>query len=123
MSIKICTFNVKCLNDPFKRKQIFHWLKINKYSICLLQELHCTAQAYGKWSNEWGDDIVLSGNHCKNTGVGMFINGKFSNSIQEYINIIDGRMQSLKLSINDKDYVFLKFNVYAPKKIKSSDNF
>ena len=70
MSINICTFNVKGLNDSSKRKQLFHWLKSNKYSICLLQEIHCQEQTYNIWEKEWGGDIFLSGNSRNSTGVG-----------------------------------------------------
>ena len=112
MSIKICTFNVKGLNDPSKRQQLFQWLKLNKYSICLLQEVHCEEMSYDKWKKDWGDELFLSGNSTNSTGVGILINSNFTYTVKAYNNIIDGRMQSLKININEKDYILL--NVYAP---------
>ena len=44
--------------------------------------------------------------------MGILINTNFTYEIQSYSNIINGRMQSLKLNINDKEIMFL--NVYAP---------
>ena len=54
LDIKVCTFNVKGLSDSSKRQQLFHWLKLNKYSICLLQELHCDEQSINLWKTQWG---------------------------------------------------------------------
>ena len=51
-------------------------------------------------------------------GVGILINSNFTYTVQEYHDIIKGRMQSLTLNIGEKDYIFL--NVYAPN--NSTDN-
>ena len=121
MSINVCTFNVKGLNDPSKRKQLFHWLKLNKYSICLLQELHCQEHTYDKWRKEWGGDLFLSGDSSNSIGVGILVNSDFTYTVQEHNNIINGRMQSLKLLIHEKEYIFL--NIYAPKNLTENYNF
>ena len=121
MSTKVCTFNVKGLSDSSKRSQLFHWLKLNKYSICLLQELHCEETSINLWKKEWGDELFLSGNSRNSTGVGILINSNFTYDIQEYNDIIKGRMQYLKLNICEKDYIFL--NVYAPNNATDNLNF
>ena len=121
MSLKVCTFNVKGLVDSSKRQQLFHWLKLNKYSICLLQELHCQQQSYDVWKKEWGGEVYFSGNSSNSIGVGILINSNFAYAVKEYNNLIDGRMQSLKLSINEKDYLFL--NIYAPNNPTNTVNF
>ena len=120
-SIKVCTFNVKGLSDSSKRQQLFYWLKSNNYSICLLQELHCDNTSINLWKKEWGDELFLSGNSRNSTGVGILINSNFTYTVKEYCDIITGRMQSLKLSTNDKDYIFL--NVYAPNNATDNYNF
>ena len=121
MSINVCTFNVKGLNDPSKRKQLFHWLKLNKYSVCLLQELHCQEHTYDKWRKEWEGDLFLSGNSGNSIGVGILVNPDFTYTVQEYDNIINGRMQSLKMLIHEKEYIFL--NIYAPNSLTENYNF
>ena len=121
LDIKVCTFNVKGLSDSSKRQQLFHWLKLNEYSLCLLQELHCDELSNQLWKKEWGDELFLSGSSRNSTGVGILINSNFTYSVQEYCNIINGRMQSLKLNINEKDYTFL--NIYAPNKLNDNYNF
>ena len=112
MSVKICTFNVKGIGDKQKRQQLFHWLRSNSFSICLLQELHCEESSYDVWKKEWGNDMFLSGNTRNSAGVGILINSNFNYKIQSYNNISNGRMQSLKLNINEKDIRFLNVLFY-----------
>ena len=121
MSIKVCTFNVKGLNCQSKRKQLFQWLKVNKYSICLLQEIHCQERTYDNWAKEWGGDMFLSGNSSNSTGVGILVNSIISYSVKEYKSLIDGRMQFLKLLVNAKEYIFL--NIYSPNNLSGNFNF
>ena len=121
MSIKVCTFNTKGLNDSSKRKQLFHWLKLNKYAICFLQEIHCEEKSMNLWRKEWGEELFLSGNSSNSTGVGILINSNFTYAIKEYHEIIKGRMRSLTLHICEKDYIFL--NVYAPNNTTDIINF
>ena len=121
MSIKVCTFNVKGLNDSSKRKQLFHWLKLNKYSICLLQELHCQEHTYDIWEKEWGGEIFLSGNSSNSMGVGILVNLEFTFTFKEYTNIIEGRMHFIKLLFKEKEYIFL--NMYAPNNATENYNF
>ena len=121
MSVKLCTFNVKGINDSSKRKQLFHWLKLNNYSICLLQEIHCQKQTYDIWKKEWGGDIFLSGNSSNSTGVGILVNPNFTYTIIENKNIVEGRMQSLKICINEQNLLLL--NIYAPNNTSDNYNF
>ena len=121
MSIKICTFNVKGLNDSSKRQQLFQFLKLNNYSICFLQELHCEEKTYDIWKKEWGGEIFLSGNSRNSAGVGILVHSKLSCDVIEYKTIIDGRMQLLKLNINYKDILLL--NLYAPNNAKDNISF
>ena len=112
MNIKVCTFNVKGLGESNKRKQSFEWLKFNNYAICFLQEMHCEENIFSKWQKEWGHDAFFSGNSKRSTGVGILVNSNFNYKIIEHTEIIKGRLQSLKLNINDKYFLFL--NVYGP---------
>ena len=110
MSIKICTLNVKGLAGKQKRLQMFEWLKQNKFNLCFLQELHCTNENYNLWRNEWKDDLFLSGNKSNSLGIGILCNNLPCNSF-EHIDIIPGRLQSLRFTI--QDHSFYLINIYG----------
>ena len=59
MDYKICTFNVNGLGEHKKRRQVFEWLKTNKYDICFLQELHCQDFLKDKWAQEFVFKVKL----------------------------------------------------------------
>jgi hypothetical protein len=59
--IKLCTLNVKGLNNKDKRIKIFKWLDEKKYSICLIQESHLTHTLAQTLKDEWDGEIYLSG--------------------------------------------------------------
>ena len=109
---RICTFNVKGLCDDNKRKQVFEWLKIQKFTICLLQETHCEIITYDKWKREWGGDCFLSGNSRNSAGIGILISPNVSAEIIAHKNILDGRIQTLNIKINEKEILLI--NIYAP---------
>ena len=104
-----------------ERRQLFQYLKLNKYNICFLQELHCETKTYDLWKKEWGGEIFLSGNSSNSVGVGILVGPELSFETKEYNNIIDGRMQSLKICIKDKDILLL--NIYAPNIAKDNLSF
>ena len=54
MDLKICSLNVRGLGDRNKRREIFNWLRSKKYSIYLLQEVHCVETTTNSWAAEWG---------------------------------------------------------------------
>ena len=69
MSMKICTFNVRGLGNYMKRKQVFNWLNLQKYDICLLQETHLNTKQYLKWTSDWDGRAYFSGNTNNSAGV------------------------------------------------------
>ena len=41
------------LGDRLKRWEMFKWLRKKNYSICMLQEVHCSEIKIPVWSAEW----------------------------------------------------------------------
>ena len=117
MNIRICTFNVRGLGHTDKRRQIFEWLKLNKYDICLLQETHCEKLSYHKWEREWGGKCFFSGNSRNSRGVGILLNHNLSVESTNHNTIIEGRLQSLNITIDEKDFFII--NQYAPNDDKT----
>lgn len=110
--IKFCTFNVKGLGDGNKRRQVFEWLKANNYGIALLQELHCENLSYEKWQKEWGGKCFFSGNTRNSSGVGILLNPKHNFEVNEHKIIIEGRLQALSLTLEERTFTVI--NQYAP---------
>ena len=46
MDLKICSLNVRGLGDKLKRRKTFNWLRRKSYSICMLQEVHCSENKF-----------------------------------------------------------------------------
>ena len=118
MNYKICTFNVNGLGKYSKRRQIFEWLKHEKYDICFLQELHCQNNLNDKWLQEWGSNAFFSGNSSNSTGIGILFRANVHFKLIDYKEIIEGRIQTLKLNIDDTDIILI--NVYGPNKEDSN---
>lgn len=116
MNLSICTYNVRGLGNKSKREQIFAWIKTNNISICMLQETHSGKGTHDIWKREWDSDAFFSGQNNNSEGVGILINQNFSYTIQNHTSIIDGRMQTLDIIINNKEITLI--NIYGP----NSDN-
>lgn len=59
-AFNILSVNIRGMNDRKKRRNVFRWVKKNKYDICFLQEAHSTTEMENVWKNEWGKYIVLA---------------------------------------------------------------
>jgi hypothetical protein len=91
---------------------MFTFLKEKQFSFCFLQELHCKVGDDNKWDKEWKGDLFLSGNSSNSKGVGILIQEGFQYKLIEYKEIIEGRLQMLKLEIQGNAYVLI--NLYGP---------
>lgn len=109
---KICSYNVRGLGNKNKREQVFAWLKEKNFSICLLQETHSGEGTHDLWKQEWGNEAFFSGKTNSSEGTGILINSNFNCTIQNYNEIIKGRIQALELIIEGKEITIL--NIYGP---------
>ncbi len=113
MDIKLCSLNVNGLGNKCKREKIFSWIKQNNFSICFMQELHCTLENNGQWEKQWGNDLFLSGNSSNSTGIGIFLNLNCPYDVIEHNEIIQGRLQLLKINLLNNTTLTL-INIYGP---------
>jgi len=93
--IKICTLNVKGLNNTNKRIKILKWLDEKKYSVCLLQECHLTHTLAQTLKDEWDGDIYLSGQHNNKQGIAVLIKNNIGITVESFNEIIIGRLASI----------------------------
>ena len=112
MNLTICSYNVRGLGNKTKCELIFEWLKTNNFALCLLQETHSGEGTHSMWKNEWANDAFFCGESNNSDDIGILINPCFSYTIQNYKEIVTGRMQALELTINDKEITII--NVYGP---------
>ena len=112
MSIRICSLNVRGLRNKVKRDKMFAWLKEQAYNIILLQETHSTTDINNQWTQEWGNSSFFSGNKSNSQGVGILLNDKLNCGIVNHIDIFQGRLQALEITINDKNIIII--NIYGP---------
>ena len=77
------------------------------YKKLILEKVHI---ACGKTSGQMTPFSVGESNNSD--GIGILINPCFSYTIQNYKEIVTGRMQALELTINDKEITII--NVYGP---------
>ena len=118
MNLSICSYNVRGLGNKTKREQIFAWIKTNNISVCLLQETHSGDGTHDIWKREWNNDAFFSGHNNNSEGIGILIYPNFSYTIQNYSNIIDGRLQALDLIVNNKELTII--NIYGPNNDNSA---
>ena len=101
------------MGNKLKREQIFAWLKSSNHTFCMLQETHSGENTNNSWKYEWGNDAFWSGTNNNSAGIGILINPTVSYNVQNYTELIPGRMQASELIINDKEINLI--NGYGPK--------
>ena len=112
-SLNICTFNVKGLSCKKKREQVITYIKSKAVDIALLQEIHYDNKLDNSaWGKDWAGDTFLSGQSTNSLGVGILINRKSEIQFIEHNEIIVGRLQVLKLLVNNNKIAII--NIYAP---------
>lgn len=106
-----CTMNVKGLGNDKKRNYVFQWLKNQQYSIYFLKKTHLVESKIKQWEHEWGGRIFCSGTKSNAEGVAILIHPEHKLNIIETKNLLSGRLQSVKIDINEKKLVLI--NVYG----------
>jgi len=91
MDLKICSVNVWGLGERLKRKETFNWLRAKKFSIYLLQKMHCSENTTTNWSSEWGYKTLFSCCSSTSGGVATLFNNNFAFEIERSYSDPKGR--------------------------------
>ena len=67
------TYNVRCLGDDAKRRQVFHYLHTKKVGLAFLQETHSIKDKAKLWKSEWGGQIWYDHGDSKSKGVAVLV--------------------------------------------------
>ena len=111
-TIKLCSFNVRGLNEKKKRRDIFAYLKRKKFDICLLQETHCTKEQENIWQNEWGYRAYFSNCTGNSRGVIILVNNTFKYDLHSMLSDTEGRYIILECTISGQRCIIA--NIYGP---------
>ena len=112
MNYSICSFNVRGLGQIKKRRNVFNFLEKNNFDICFLQETHSKLEVEPLWTRESNQHMYFSGRSSASGGVCFIVKRSLHFNLIYHKEIIPGKIQALKLNIDDKDIVFL--NIYGP---------
>ena len=68
-TLKLCSWNVRGIHNPIKRKKILSFLKKEHVHIALLQETHLTPSEHLKFKRDWVGQVYSSSFTSKSRGV------------------------------------------------------
>ena len=115
---KICSLNVRGLNNANKRQSIFKWFEENNYTVCLLQETNVCELTKNKWQSEWSGTSFYSGNKSNSEGLGILIKNKDNVSIGDFKELVPGRFCTIDVIINNQEITLIK--ICGPNKNETS---
>ena len=112
--LHIGSLNVRGLNRPLKRRQIFSQIRRNKYDSFLIQETHATYDTAHTWEREWGGKIYRSDGESNARGVAIVCNRNLDINITNVIKDTEGRRLIISFVYEDAQYVLCC--IYAPNR-------
>ena len=108
----ICSLNVRGLANNIKRRETFRWLKLKKYAIYFLQEVHCTKEKEISWTSEWGFSAIFSSFSSASVGTCILFNNNFEHKILKQFSDPEGRFVIVDIKMEEK--ILTLVNLYAP---------
>ena len=85
-----------------KKRETFRWLKMKKYAVYFLQEVHCTKDKEHIWSAEWGYSAIFSGFSSASAGVCVLFNNNFNFQILKSFSDPEGRFVMVDIKLESK---------------------
>lgn len=111
-SIKLCTFNVKGIHHPIKRKKILSFLKKDKIQIAFLQETHLVDKEHIKLKRDWVGQVYYSSFSSNSRGVAILIHKATPFVLGTCKSDSEGRYILVHGTINGTPVTLI--NIYAP---------
>ena len=108
----ISSLNVRGLGNNEKRRKIFQWLRKKKFSIYMLQEVHCAERSFKTWAAEWGYKAFFSGLASNKAGVAILFNKNFTFKVLRPICNKEWRYIIIDLEVGE--LILTICNIYAP---------
>ena len=118
MEIQISSLNVRGIGDKQKRSELFSWLRSKKFSLYLLQEVHCSNDIISMWSSEWDYKSLFSCCSSAKGGVAILFNNNFSFQILRLYLDTNGRFIICDIETEGKCITLA--TLYAPNEDEPS---
>lgn len=113
-TIKIVSLNCQGLGDTGKRRDVFHYLKQKKYSICCLQDTHFSNKLEKYVNSEWGYKCYFASFRSNCRGVAVLFSNNFEFKVTNVERDINGNFIIVLFTAFEKEFVLV--NVYGPNK-------
>ena len=114
MKLQIASLNVRRIGNNAKRREVFNWLRKKKFSIYMLQEVHCSENTTDSWTSEWGYKALFSCCSSSKAGVSILFNNNFNLNVIKTLQDPNGRFIICDIEADGK--LLTLGNIYAPKK-------
>ena len=111
-SIRFCTYNVKGIHHPIKRKKILTFLKKDKVQIAFLQETHLVDKEHMKLKRDWVSQAYYSSFSSNSRGVAILIHRTTPFVLNTCIKDPEGRFVLIHGTIHGTRVTMM--NIYAP---------
>ena len=101
-----------------KRHETVYWLKMKKYAVYFLQDVHCTKDKEHIWTAEWRYSAIFSSFSCASDRVCVLFNNNFNFQIFKSFSDPDGRFIMHMVDIKLETKILTLVNIYAPNEDK-----
>ena len=111
-TVDVVSLNARGLGDYKKKRELFHYLHVEKYEIIMLQETHSVAKSESFWRAQWGQSLSHGTNNS--AGVAILISKRCQLEIH-YVKIdVDGRYIIMDITIGEQRVTLV--NIYGPNR-------
>ena len=112
MPLKLATFNCRGMQDPIKRRKIFHYMRSIDCDIIFLQETHSSVDDEKFWKNQWGELAWFSSHSSNSCGVSILIRNSVAPKFHSLFSDPNGRFIIISVTINGLPLLLV--NIYGP---------
>ena len=98
--------------EALKRREIFRCLRMKKFAVYFLQEVHCTKDKEPLWSSEWGFPAIFTNFSCTSSGVCILFNNNFQFEIMTQFADPNGRFIIVDVKMVNR--IMTLVNICAP---------
>ncbi len=111
--VKIMSLNCRGLNNVFKRKQVFSFLRKKRAQIYCLQDVHFTQDQEQLIKQQWGyRECYISPYKSNARGTAILFNNNFQFKVLNHTTDKEGNYVGIKVEI--EQYTYTVINIYGP---------